>query len=129
MEVISLRPNAQDAVGINAVAHFAQVAQTGAPHHEAIARAQMAQIENRLRGRYKPRGIVRGESDTLQKRLERQARRDHRFGKENQLLLHAMSFFPRWRRLGHDCEIGRGAAEIIHGDDARCSCGQKQNAD
>src|SRR5271154_2287428 len=50
VKIIPLRPYVKDAIGVNAVTHLANVAQSRAAHHETVARAQMAQIENRLRG-------------------------------------------------------------------------------
>ncbi len=129
VKIIPLRPDVKDAIGINAIAHFAQIAQDRAAHHETVSRAQVAQIENRLRRSHQARGGVRSEPHALQESWKRLARRDCRFAEQDQLLLHAMSVFARRRRLGHDLVIGGGGAEVIHADDARHSDGEQQNAD
>ena len=77
VKFVALRPDVQNAIGINAITHFAHLAQARAAHYKTVSRAQVAQIENRLRRCHQARGGVRAEPHALQESWKRLARRDH----------------------------------------------------
>src|SRR5271163_4841430 len=40
VKIIALRPDEENAISVNAIAHFAEISQGRAPHYETVSRAQ-----------------------------------------------------------------------------------------
>ena len=117
IKVRAVRLDGKHVVGVNPVAHFAQFAHRRAPDFEHVPGAQMAQIENRLRGNHKLGSHSRAEAHRLQKCAKRNSGRDRAPGEEYNLGANPLRFRARKRNLLRKLILRRQALPV-RGTDA-----------
>src|ERR1700722_20362693 len=95
MDFVSLRRDSEHSVPIDSVANRTQLPKYGAPHIQSISRAQVPQIENRLRGGCQALGSLRINPQTSKQHVKWKTGGNQALGVEHNLFLDSTSFFTR----------------------------------
>ena len=103
-----LRRDEEFAVGVDAVAHFAQIAEDAAADRDFISGAEMAEIETVLGYGGDAGGGGRVEAELLKRAIEGNARRRDFIGVHDDIALNASRFFVGKRHFV--CELCFGSA-------------------